>query len=82
MLALTAPAALAKSAAVINVEVEEALQKLYKAKPETNPRVLAKLDQMRQRLDEISEAQDVVDRIERLREEGKYPPAPAGTNRT
>ena len=34
-LALAAPAALAKSAAVINVEVEAALQKLYKAHPET-----------------------------------------------
>jgi len=34
-LAFGATAALAKSAAVINVEVEEALQKLYKARPGT-----------------------------------------------
>ena len=53
-----------------------------KAVPVTDPEILARNAQMRKRLDEISEAQDVMDRIERMRAEGKYPPAPSGTKQT
>ena len=55
---------------------------LSKVEPETDPKRLALYAQMRKRGEEISAAQDVMDRIERMRAEGKYPPAPSGTKQT